>query len=125
MFPPKVKVSTPVRVPVAFGVNTTMRSHFWPPGTADEQLSVSEKSPVTDSSGDIGASPKLPTWPSTGALELATFWAGNAAAAGMASPTGAPKLGAILTKKLGPLLPLMPGLRSPIVLGVVGKLAKS
>lgn len=73
IFPPKVTVSVPVRVPVAVGVNTTLMSHFCPPGTATEQLFVSEKSPAIETAGEVGTSPKLPTCTSTGLLTVPTF----------------------------------------------------
>lgn len=58
---PKLKSSVPFLVPVAVGVNTTFTSHFAPAATPELQLSVSEKSPVTEIVGAAnGESPKFP-----------------------------------------------------------------
>jgi hypothetical protein len=73
MLPPNAAVSTPVRGPATDGVKITLTSHSCPAATPTAQLSVSEKSPVTDIVGDIATSPKLATCTSWAVLPVPTF----------------------------------------------------
>src|SRR4029077_4301691 len=90
MVPAKVIASVPVRCPVAVGVNTTLISHFCPAGILPLQLSVSEKSPLMETPGDIGASPKLLSITSLGVLGTLTFSEPKETWLGILNGTGAP-----------------------------------